>query len=157
MDAEQHLDSYVASFCAFEDGLELELCRTWRKGTRNAAVGAVLDHIISDKERHAAFGWLYLQSRAPHWTAEERSLIGEELTDYVRETELKGYHCPWLAPEHATVEAEADALTAAAGLGGATRRAEEETLANYVANARTKLAEFGIVLPMFETNRMRTF
>jgi hypothetical protein len=28
---------------------------------------------------------------------------------------------------------------------------------NYAANARAKLAEFGVVLPMFESNRMRTF
>ncbi len=30
MNAEQSLDSYVTCFAAFEDGLELELCRTWR-------------------------------------------------------------------------------------------------------------------------------
>ena len=30
MNAEQNLDSYVACFAAFEDGLELELARTWR-------------------------------------------------------------------------------------------------------------------------------
>jgi hypothetical protein len=157
MNAEQNLDSYVTCFAAFEDGLELELCRTWREKTANSTVAEVLDRIIVDKERHAAFGWHYLTSRAPHWSAEERKLIGSELVEHVRETELKGYHCPWLAPEHAGAEAEADAITASAGLGAATRAAEEETLANYVANARAKLAELGIVLPMFESNRMRTF
>ena len=30
-------------------------------------------------------------------------------------------------------------------------------MATYVANARQKLLEMGVVLPMFETNRMRTF
>jgi hypothetical protein len=157
MNAEQNLDSYVTCFAAFEDGLELELCRTWREKTANSTVAEMLDRIIVDKERHAAFGWHYLTSRAPHWSAGERKLIGSELVEHVRETELKGYHCPWLAPEHAGAEAEADAITASAGLGAATRAAEEETLANYVANARAKLAELGIVLPMFESNRMRTF
>lgn len=157
MNAEQNLDSYVASFCAFEDGLELELCRTWRANTQNAAIAGVLDHVIADKERHAAFGWLYLTSRASTWSAKERALIADELATHVRETELKGYHCPWLAPEHAVAEAEADAITAEAGLGGATRAQEEETLATYVANARAKLAEFGVTLPLFESNRMRTF
>jgi hypothetical protein len=157
MDAEQNLDSYFACFAAFEDGLELELARTWHARTTNPAVAEVLDRIISDKERHAAFGWLYLTSRAPNWTAEDRKLIGEELTAHVRETELKGYHCPWLAPEHAAAEADADALTAAAGLGAATRAQEEATLATYVANARAKLAQLGVMLPMFESNRMRTF
>ncbi len=157
MDADQNLDSYVACFAAFEDGLELELFRAWRAQTSNATVASVLDHLIADKERHAAFGWLYLASRAPHWSAHERKLIADELTSYVRDTELKGYHCPWLAPEHAAAEAEADALTAAAGLGAASRAAEEDALATYVANSRKKLGEFGVVLPMFESNRMRIF
>lgn len=157
MDAGQNLDSYVASFAAFEDGLELELCRTWRAHSTDPAVIAVLDRVIADKERHAAFGWLYLASRAPGWSAKDRALIADELAAHVRDTELKGYHCPWLAPEHAEAEAEADALSAAAGLGGAPRAAEEDTLANYTANARTRLAELGVALPMFESNRMRTF
>ncbi len=157
MDAEQNLDSYLACFSAFEDGLELELARTWQSKTTNPAVSEVLDRVIADKERHAAFGWLYLTARAPHWTAEDRKLIADELVTHVRETELKGYHCPWLAPEHASTEAEADAITAAAGLGAASRAAEEDTLATYVANARAKLAELGVTLPMFESNRMRTF
>ncbi|MBI1201237.1 MAG: hypothetical protein GC182_01880 [Rhodopseudomonas sp.] len=157
MDATQNLDSYVACFAAFEDGLELELLRTWRALTTNVTVNAVLDHLIADKERHAAFGWLYLAARAPQWTARERSLIAEELASYIRDTELKGYHCPWLAPEHAAAEAEADTITATAGLGAASRTAEEDTLVAYVANARQKLAEFGVVLPMFDSNRMRSF
>ncbi len=111
----QHLDSYVAVHAAFEDGLELELCRAWRTGATNSAIAAVLDRVIADKERHAAFGWLYLASRAAHWTADERLTIAEELAVHVRDTELRGYHCPWLAPEHASVEAQADAAIAAAG------------------------------------------
>ena len=105
----------------------------------NPAIVAVLDHVIADKERHAAFGWLYLRSRAPHWTPRGARLIAEEITAHVRDTELKGYHCPWLAPEHAAAEAEADALTAAAGLGAASRAAEEDALVRYVGNARRGL------------------
>jgi hypothetical protein len=157
LDAGQHLDSYVAVHAAFEDGLELELCRAWRKNADNKAIAAALDRVIADKERHAAFGWLYLGTRAPHWSAEERATIADELTTHVRETELKGYHCPWLAPEHARAEADADALVAAASLGGASRAAEEDVLVTYVANARARLAELGVTVPVFETNRMRAF
>jgi hypothetical protein len=157
LDATQNLDSFVAVHAAFEDGLELELCRTWRANATNAAIIGVLDQVIADKERHAAFGWLYLASRAPRWSDAERRLIAAELTAHIQNTELKGYHCPWLAPEHASVEAQADAVTAAAGLGVAPRAAEEDTLVNYVSNARTRLAEFGVVLPRLETNRMRAF
>ena len=157
LDSNQSLDSFVAVHSAFEDGLELQLCRTWRANATDPTVAAVLDRVIADKERHAAFGWLYLASRAPRWNERERQLIATELTTHIQETELKGYHCPWLAPEHAAAEAEADAITASAGLGVASRAAEEDTLVAYVADTRTRLAEFGVKLQMFETNRMRTF
>jgi hypothetical protein len=48
-------------------------------------------------------------------------------------------------------------VIAAAGLGAATRAAEEEVLITYVGNARARLAELGVALPAFETNRMRAF
>ena len=156
LDAAQHLDSYVACFCAFEDGLELELCRTWRINAKNPAIAAMLDHIVADKERHAAFGWLYLASRAPRWAAAECGLIAEQVAAHIRDTEFKGYHCPWLAPEHAAAEADADAACAAAGLGAASRAQEEDTMATYVANARQRFREMGVVIPTFETNRMRS-
>jgi hypothetical protein len=157
LDADQLLDSYIAVHAAFEDGLELALARAWREGASNDVIAAVLDHVIADKERHAAFGWLYLASRASQWTAKERALIAEELSAHIREVELKGYHCPWLAPEHALTEAEADAMSADAGLGAASRAAEEDALVTYVGNARARLAELGVILPMVETNRMRSF
>jgi hypothetical protein len=157
LDADQHLDAYVTCYAAFEDGLELALCRAWRANASNPAIAAALDHMIADKERHAAFGWLYLASRAPHWKEAERALIADQLATHIRDTELRGYHCPWLAPEHAAAEAEADAVCAAAGLGAATRAEEEATMVAYVANARQRLAEMGVVLPTFETNRMRAF
>jgi hypothetical protein len=34
---------------------------------------------------------------------------------------------------------------------------EEDVLVAYVANARARLAEWGVVVPLFETNRMRAF
>ena len=157
LDAAQSLDSFVAVHAAFEDGLELELCRSWRSETTHPTIMAVLDRVIADKERHAAFGWLYLASRASHWTDLERALIATELATHIQHTELKGYHCPWLAPEHATLEAEADAITASAGLGGCSRSAEEDTIARYVGHARARLKDFGVMLPTFETNRMRAF
>lgn len=157
MDAGQLLDAYVAAHAAFEDGLELELAKAWRASATNPAVQSVLDHVIADKERHAAFGWLYLAAKAEGWSKEERETIATELSDYVRDVVLKGYHCPWLAPEHAAAEAEADAITAEAGLGGAPRAAEEDALATFAGNARARLAELGVMVPLFETNRMRSF
>lgn len=157
LDAGQHLDGYVAAHAAFEDGLELELCRLWRHHTTHPQIARMLDFVIADRERHAAFGWLYLAARAPAWTDADRAAIAAELVAYVQEVVLKGYHCPWLAPEQADAEARADALVAAAGLGAAPAADEEEALAAYVGRARTRLAELGVTLPLFKTNRMRTF
>lgn len=157
LDADQNLDAYVAAHSAFEDGLELELARVWREATTNPVIAAILDHVIIDRERHASFGWLYLEARQEGWTDEDRQAIADEIADYVRDVLLKGYHCPWLSPETAGKEAEADALVAAAGLGAADPAAEAAAIAAYVANARARLAEWGITLPLFETNRMRAF
>jgi hypothetical protein len=157
LDADQHLDSYVACFCAFEDGLELALYRAWRANATNPAIAAMLDHIIADKERHAAFGWLYLATCAPHWTDAEREGIAAQLAAHIRDTEFRGYHCPWLAPEHAAAEAEADAICASAGLGAASRADEEDAFVLFANNARQRFREMNVVLPAFETNRMRSF
>jgi hypothetical protein len=157
LDSTQLLDGFIAVYAAFEDGLELQLCRAHRAGCNNPAVAAVLDHVIADKERHASFGWLYLESRAPLWTDVEREQIATELQRHIQGVELKGYHCPWLAPEHAAAEAEADAVIAAAGLGGADRETEEAVFATYVGDARVRLGAWGVALPWFETNRMRAF
>jgi len=155
LDARQHLDSFIAVHAAFEDGLELQLCRLHRLFCTDAAVAAMLDHVIAGKERHAAFGWLYLDARAPNWTEAERAMISSELLRHIVQTEMAGYHCPWLAPEHAAAEAEADAVTADAGLGAAPRDAEEEVFTAFVSDSRARLAQLGVALPALETNRMR--
>lgn len=157
LDADQMLDSHVAVHAAFEDGLELELCRGWRAATTHPVLAAMLDRVIAARQRHAAFGWLYLQARAARWSAAERAAIADAIVRHVQQVELAGYHCPWLAPEHAAAEVAADRLTAAAGLGGATPEAEAAILAAYVADARARLRELGVTLPRFETNRLRTF
>ncbi len=157
LDSTQHLDSFIAVHAAFEDGLEWQLCQAHRAQCENPTVAAVLDKVIGDKARHASFGWLYLESRAPFWTDAEREQVATELQRHILGVELKGYHCPWLAPEHAAAEAEAEAIIGQAGLGGADREAEEEVFATYVADARLRLAAWGVLLPLFETNRMRAF
>ena len=157
LDARQLLDSFVAVHAAFEDGLELQLCRLHRQCTANPAIAAMLDLVIADKERHASFGWLYLDARASAWSEAERAVIASELRRHVLQTEMAGYHCPWLAPEHAAAEAAADAVTAAAGLGAAPHDAEQDVFMAFVADARTRLSQLGVTVPIFETNRLPAF
>ena len=94
-------------FRRLRDGLELELARGWRAGATNPPLLRRSTRVIEDKARHAAFGWLSGIARRT-WNATERALIADELLRYIGETQLRGYHCPWLAPEHAAAEAQAD-------------------------------------------------
>jgi len=149
LDARQFLDAYVATFCAFEDGLELELFRRYRQATTEPVLAALLDRCIAAKERHAAFGWLYLEERCQGWNDEDRAAIAASIEEHVRTVELAGYHCPWLS-NAAGAEAAADAKAAAAGLGAATAAAEAEALRSFTAEARTRLAAMGVHLPAFQ-------
>lgn len=149
LNATRSLDSYVVTHCAVEDGLELELFRAYRANASDPAVIAVLDRCIGDKERHAAFGWLYAEARAPGWSAEERRTIRDEVVDHMRTVELAGFHCPWLS-NASSAEAAADGICAAAGLGAATAEEEAAVMRAYTGAARAKLATLGIDIPRFD-------
>ena len=55
LDAGQHLDSYVAVHAAFEDGLELELCRAWRMQATNAAYDVRWIHTYVNRDKTKTF------------------------------------------------------------------------------------------------------
>ncbi|MCW2238930.1 hypothetical protein [Azospirillum canadense] len=155
LNAERSLDAYVVTHCAFEDGLELELFRAYRRNAGDPVIAAVLDRCIADKERHASFGWLYAEERAPGWSDEERRTITGELMDHMRTVELAGYHCPWLSNAAGT-EAAADMVCATTGLGAATAEGEAAVLRGYLAAARKKLRSLGIELPEFQHTLLGT-
>lgn len=142
------LMAYVVAYCAFEDGLELELFKLFRRNATNPAVAGVLDHYIAGKERHVSFGWLYAQEHAARWDDAERAAIAAEVEAYMRDVELRGYHCPWLS-NAAKAEADADAVCARAGLGGASAEDEAAVLKAHVGEARLRLRELGVAIPEF--------
>src|SRR5579872_237951 len=142
LDASRSLDAYVAAEIGVGDGLDLELTRLHRDNARDPVSRAILDRMVADKTRHAAFGWLYLETRAAGWGASERQTIAAEVEHAVRDVELKGYRCVWLS--EATNLIAADRITAAAGLGAATREEEEPVLRDYLSEAARQFAKLGI-------------
>ena len=96
LDASRSLDAYVAAHIGIQDGLDLELCRLHRDNASDPVARAILDHLVADKTRHAAFGWFYLESRAAGWNDAERHMIAAEIEHVVRDIELKGFRCVWL-------------------------------------------------------------
>jgi hypothetical protein len=144
LDASRSLDAYVAAHICVQDGLDLELTQTSRDNARDPVARAILDRLVADKTRHAAFGWFYLETRATGWSEAERRTIAAEIGHVVRDVELKGFRCVWLS-EAADI-AEADRITASAGLGAATRADEEPALRRYFAEAAAQFGKLGVTL-----------
>lgn len=142
LDAARSLDAYVAAHIGIQDGLDLELTRLHRDNARDPVTRAILDRLVADKTRHAAFGWFYLETRAPGWSAAERRTIATEIEHIVRDIELAGLRCVWLSQAADVVEA--DRITRDAGLGAATREEEEPVLRRYLADAAEQLAKLRV-------------
>ena len=60
LDAGQHLDVTLLALPHLRMGWSSSSAAPGASTRSNPAIAAVLDHVIADKERHAAFGWLYL-------------------------------------------------------------------------------------------------
>lgn len=158
LDADNSLDGYVAAHCAVEDGLELALWRGYLDNARDAVAQRLLQLCVADKERHAAFGWLYLEQRAPAWDSGARDAVRDAIAAYVTGIELRGYHCAWLAGGDSGREiVAADEVTARAGLGALEPGQEREILRQFFAGARTRLDALGITLPPFDDPRTGEF
>jgi len=142
LDASRSLDAYVAAHIGIQDGLDLELTRLHRDNARDPVARAILDRLVADKTRHAAFGWFYLETRAAGWGDAERRTIATEVEHVVHDIELSGFHCVWLSQAADIVEA--DRITRDAGLGAATREEEEPVLRRYLADAAGQLAKLRV-------------
>lgn len=149
LDASQPLDAYVAVHCAVEDGLELELFRLYAANAREPVAAQILARVLAAKERHASFGWLYLAERAARMDASARAAAAAQIEAWLRHVAFAGYHIPSLS---STIDSAADdaaaILAAEAGLGAATPAQERAAFQRYLADARTRLAELGIALPV---------
>src|SRR6185312_16260292 len=146
LDASRSLDAYVAAQVGIQDGLDLELCRLHRDGASDTVARAILDRLVADKTRHAAFGWFYLESRAGGWSDADRRAIADEVAHIVTDVELAGLRCVWLRDDAADLVA-ADWLTCEAGLGAGTREGEEPVLRRFLAEATAQFARLGVTLP----------
>lgn len=142
LDASRSLDAYVAAQIGIGDGLDLELCRLHRDNATAPVARAILDRLVADKARHAAFGWFYLESRAAGWGEADRRAIAAEVEHVVRDVELAGLRCVWLSDAADIVAA--DHMTRDAGLGAATRDDEEPLLRRYLSEAAAQFSKLGV-------------
>jgi hypothetical protein len=149
LDAAQSLDGYVAVHCAVEDGLELALYRLYAANAREPVAVQLLQKVLAAKERHAAFGWLYLAERAAHMDAAAKQGVAAQIEAWLRHVAFAGYHVPSLSSEiDARPDAAAATLAAEAGLGAATPEQEQQAFRACLADARRRLEALGITLPL---------
>jgi hypothetical protein len=146
LDASRSLDAYVAAHVGMQDGLDLELCRLHRDNATDPIARAILDRLVADKTRHAAFGWSYLATRAPGWSDADRQTIAEEVDHIVSDVELAGFRCAWLAGAAASDIVVADRLTRDAGLGAAAPNEEEQVLRRFLSEVRIQFTGLGVSL-----------
>lgn len=147
LDASVSLDAYVAVHCALEDGLELELAKLYLANARDPVAAQILQHVVTDKERHASFGWLYLEQRVAKMDAEQKVKVQAAMQSWITHVAFSGYQIPSLSTD--IVDAPlltAATLTAENGLGAATPAQEEKSFAAYLGRARERLSQMGLVL-----------
>lgn len=148
LDAEVSLDAYVATHCAVEDGLELELFRAHLANATEPVARAILEKAVQGKARHAQFGWSYLHKRAGEMTARERSAVVEGVVEWFSSVACDGYHVPSLSTTiDSRVEQRAQAVAADAGLGTVSASREEEILRSCLATVRARFLDLGLRLP----------
>lgn len=141
------LDSYIGAYVAILDGLDLELYRGYLRHATDPVAKAILKRLVQDKERHVAFGWVYLTERAPRWSAEAIADVVREIETALTDLEFNGYHCAWLVPDNAAAEIiAADRITREAGLGALTPDEELGIFRQFYAEARAQLATLGIAI-----------
>lgn len=144
LNATQSLDAYVATQCAMEDGLELELYRLYSGNAREPIAAQILGHVVAAKERHASFGWLYLEERAAHMDSDTKQMISRQIEAWIQDVAFSGYHIPSLST---TIDSGSDSraatLAAEAGLGAATPESEQNAFKAYMQNAFNRLEQLG--------------
>jgi len=147
LDASVSLDAYVAVHCALEDGLELELAKLYQANAREPVAARILQHVVADKERHASFGWLYLEQRAARMDAQQKAQVQAAMQSWITHVAFSGYQIPSLSSTIADAPLlAAITLAAESGLGAATPAQEEATFAAYLGRARERLAQMGLAL-----------
>jgi hypothetical protein len=158
LDATASLDAYVVTYCAIEDELELGLARASLARSVNEPIRSMWERIVTDRARHAQFGWAYAARRASQWDSAVRAQILDSIRHYIEDRVFAGYQCVSFAPVGVADDLiAAETILDDAGLGGVGAAAEARVLADCLDLARTRLGPLGISLPFFKHAARGTF
>ncbi|MEO7007944.1 MAG: hypothetical protein ABI156_02245 [Caldimonas sp.] len=158
LNAEVSIDAYVATHCAFVDGLEYALAQAWLANAREPLAQALLARCVGDYERHARFGWMYARRRAAAMDAALRARVVGALQHHIETVEFGGYHCVALATAVDAMPEVADlGRVAAAGFGAVSADEEVAIFRTCVTQTRERCADIGLALPPIAHPRLGPF
>ncbi len=141
------VDAYIAVHSAILDGLDLELNRGFLRHATDPVAVSILKHLVQDKERHVAFGWIYLTERSAHWDDAGRAEIAAEIDQALEGLLMSGAICAWLAPGGVAGDVvAADEITRKAGLGAMSAAEEFAVAVQFLGEAREHLARLGATI-----------
>jgi hypothetical protein len=143
-------EASVAALGCLDDQLDLDLHVSHLHGATDDTVRAVLRLMATDKARHALFAWTWLGTRLAGLDIAGRQAVGEAVREMLEQVILRGYRNTWLLPDSLGRRRflEAEAATAAAGLGASTREQEERVLRATVGQVRARLQQWDVVVPL---------
>jgi hypothetical protein len=141
-------EAFVAALGCLDDQLDLDLCVSHLRQSRDEVARQILRLIAGDKQRHVLFAWTLLGDRLPRLAAERRPAVAAAVRDVLERAVLSGYRNTWLLPAGARDRLlDAEALTARHGLGASTVEQEKRVLRATIAQVRERLAALDVVLP----------
>jgi hypothetical protein len=148
LDGDLPVEAYVAALGALDDQLDLNLCLSHLQQAKDEVVRTALRLIATDRARHVAFAWAFLDSRVPALDARGRAVVVETVRDLLAEVILAGYRNTWLLPPPSREPwLAAEAETARHGLGASTPAQERSVLRATVAQVRERFATWALDLP----------
>lgn len=151
LDPEVSLEAIIAALVCAAEEIAFDVFRHLVEITPNPVANQVLRGVMRDEVRHCAFGWAYLEHRAPQLTRAQIEVVERAVITMIEQVELNGYHSAWLAPAStaSNAENEADRLTWEAGLGATIEELEKPIFVASIERIRRQLKALGINMPMF--------
>ena len=145
------LEAIVASLVCAAEEIAFDVFDHLIKITKNPIANKIQRLVMRDEVRHCAFGWAYMERRAPEMSKKELAVVEEAVVTMIEKVELNGYHSAWLAPDSpaSRAEVEADRLTYEAGLGATTEELEKPVFVASVKRIRKQMEPWGFTLKPF--------
>jgi hypothetical protein len=149
LDADVPAEAIIAALGCLDDQLHLNLTLSHLQHARDETARVVLRLIAGDQQRHVVFAWVWLASRIGGLDAGGRAAVQQIVREMLEHVVLRGYRNTWLLPASAGRDRllDAEARTAAAGLGASTVAQEQSVVRATLGQVRERLAGWDVVLP----------